>query len=67
MKKVFFFILINKCSFKNAAKIVIIVHMNFYSRPKILYLAKQLFIFSDYEKVHCRDDWNDGARPYGMW
>ena len=33
MKKVFF-ILINKCSFKNAAKIVIIVHMNFYSDLK---------------------------------
>ena len=39
----------------------------FLFRPKILYLAKQLFIFRDYEKVHCRDDWNDGARPYGMW
>ena len=39
----------------------------FLFRPKILYLAKQLFIFSDYEKVHCRDVWNDGARPYGMW
>lgn len=33
MKKVFF-ILINKCSFKNAAKIVIIVHINFYSDLK---------------------------------
>ena len=20
-----------------------------------------------YEKVHCRNDWNDGARSYGMW
>ena len=66
MKKVFFYF--NKYMFvQKCCKDSHYCTYKFLFRPKILYLAKQLFIFSDYEKVHCRNDWNDGARPYGMW